>query len=101
MKKTSTNSRNNHLEEAMALLINNQAAFFKQMSESEKETAAVRREMLELKRESDQLRRESDQLRRESDERFRRIEAILLEHTQLLQALPETIREKIGFKGRQ
>jgi hypothetical protein len=29
MKKTSTNSSNNHLEEAMALLINNQAAFLK------------------------------------------------------------------------
>jgi hypothetical protein len=61
------------------------------MSESKKETAAVRREMLELKR-------ESDQLRRESDERFRRIEAILLEHTRLLQALPETIREKNWFQ---
>jgi hypothetical protein len=93
-KQTSTNSRNSRLEEAIALLINNQAAFVKQMSESEKDTALVRREMLEL-------RRESDQLRRESDERFRRIEAILLEHTRLLQALPETIREKIGFKGRQ
>lgn len=87
MKKTSTNSGNNHLEEAMALLINNQAAFIKQLADSERKTA---------------------KLRRETDERFRRIEAILLdhsrilaEHTRLLQALPETIREKIGFKGRQ
>ncbi len=42
------------------------------------------------------------------DERFARIEAILVqhsqilnEHTRILQALPEAVREKIGFKARE
>ena len=32
------------------------------------------------------------------DDRFARIEAILIEHNRILQALPEAIRDKIGFK---
>ena len=32
------------------------------------------------------------------EERFTRIEAILIEHNRILQALPDAIREKIGFK---
>src|SRR5262249_20861299 len=34
----------------------------------------------------------------EIDERFNRIEAILIEHTRILQALPDAVREKIGFR---
>jgi hypothetical protein len=82
---------NGRLEEAMAnllqtqaLFVQNQAAFLARMSEME----------------------------RINSERFARIEAllnehtriliehsrILSEHTRILQALPEAIREKIGFK---
>jgi hypothetical protein len=32
------------------------------------------------------------------EERFARIEALLLEHNRILQALPDLIRDKIGFK---
>ncbi len=79
MKKTSSAKpgRNNHLEEAVAILIQNQPSFLSQMME----------------------------MNRISSERFARIEeelanirAILLRHEQILQGLPETIREKIGFK---
>jgi hypothetical protein len=65
------------LGQAQASLIQNQAAFLAQMSEISYRFA----------------------------ERFARIEAILLEHSQILaehsrilQALPEAIREKIGFR---
>ena len=71
-------SQNHGLEQAMALLIQNQANFVSQLAE----------------------------INKRSDERFARIEedlhqikAILLRHEQMLQALPEAIREKIGFKG--
>jgi hypothetical protein len=44
-------------------------------------------------------------MKAESDRRFARIESILLEHTRILQehsrilaALPDAVREKIGFK---
>ncbi len=32
------------------------------------------------------------------DERFSRVEAILIEHSRILRALPDAIRDKIGFK---
>jgi hypothetical protein len=82
--RTTKTGRNNHLEEAVALLIQNQASFLSQMME----------------------------MNRLSSERFARIEqelanirAILQRHEQILQGLPEilrnlpeTIRERIGFK---
>jgi hypothetical protein len=67
------NGNNNRLEEAMAVLINNQAQFLSQMLE-------VTREFTEIK------------------ERLTRIEAILLRHEVMLEELPEAVREKIGFK---
>ena len=78
------NRPNGRLEEAIATLIQNQAAFVTQMAE-------INREMAEV-------RRESDKLQRENAERFARIEAILIEHSRILRTLPEAIREKIGFK---
>lgn len=34
-----------------------------------------------------------------NSERFARIEAILLEHSRILRALPKAIRDKIGFRS--
>ena len=69
----------------MALLINNQAAFVKQISETN-------RRHLEFER--------------ETAERFARIETqmaeiirVLNEHSRVLERLPEAIRDKIGFKS--
>jgi hypothetical protein len=85
-KKSDTNGTNGHsrLEEAMALLIQNQAAFVSQMADSN-------RQQVELKR--------------QSDERFARIEAqmseivrVLKEHSRVLERLPDAVRDKIGFK---
>lgn len=78
------NEGNSRLEEAMALLIQNQASFLARIAEIDSRVA------------------EMDRI---SSERFGRIETLLLdhsrilaEHTRILQALPETIRQKIGFK---
>jgi hypothetical protein len=68
------------LEQAMASLIQNQVTFVTQMTE-------INRDMAETKR--------------INSERFAHIEAILMEHTRILQALPDAIREKIGFKAAQ
>lgn len=67
--------RNGSLEQAMALLIHNQAAFLSQM------TQAFER-------------------MRNMESRLDKIEVILLRHEQMLIELPEAIRQKIGFKGR-
>ncbi|HTU89797.1 MAG TPA: hypothetical protein VMF69_06860 [Gemmataceae bacterium] len=34
-----------------------------------------------------------------NSERFARIEAILMEHSRILRALPDAVRDKIGFKA--
>ena len=69
----------NRLEEALAALINNQALFVSQMARMDERSG-------------------------KADERFARIESelteiksILLHHQQTLEALPEAIRQKIGF----
>ena len=73
---------NGRLEEALAILINNQASFIAQLARSDERLAR-------------------------SDERFSRIErqlaeikAILLRHEQMLESLPEAIRQRIGFESR-
>jgi hypothetical protein len=71
----------------MAMLIQNQAAFVSSL------------------RETDRLHAECE---RRTADRFGRIEAqmteiirVLAEHGRLLERLPEAVREKIGFKGKE
>ncbi len=72
--------RNSQLAEAIALLINNQAQFLLAMSRMDERFSRM-------------------------DERFSHVEseladikAILIRHEQMLQALPEAVRQKVGFK---
>jgi hypothetical protein len=102
--------RNGRLEEAMqnllqsqALMVQNQAFFQVQIAESNRQIAEARAEgnrlRAETQREIAETNRRLDQMQRENSERFARIEAILIEHGRILQALPEAIRETIGFKN--
>jgi hypothetical protein len=72
------------LEDALATLIQNQAAFLARVSEIDARVAEMERQRIEIER--------------RNDERFARIEALLIEHNRILQALPDVIRDKIGFK---
>ena len=83
IKGRPTNGRD-RLEEAMALLIQNQAAFVGSLAESDKRMA---------------------EMQRVTSERFARIEndmaailRVLAEHSRILERLPEAVRDKIGFK---
>jgi hypothetical protein len=78
------NQTNGRLEEAIAILLQNQAAFLARASEIDRQRSELQQRVFEM-----------DRL---NSERFARIEAILIEHTRILRALPEAIREKIGFK---
>ncbi len=71
------NAGNGRLEEALATLIQNQAAFVARMAEIDARVA---------------------EMDRTNSARFARIEALLIEHNRILQALPDAIREQIGFK---
>ena len=76
--RKSSNS-NNHLEEAMALLIRIQAAFVEQIARTDRERTEQKQEF--------------EEFRRETRERLSRIETILLQ-------LPKAIKKEIGFKSR-
>jgi len=71
------------LRVALAALIQNQAAFVQNQTAFVAEMADRNREMAELKR--------------QTDERFARIEQTLLYLTHMIEALPEAVRQKIGF----
>jgi len=93
------NERRNGLQEALTALINNQALLVASSARMDERFAR-----------SDERFARSDerlaQLERRTDERFARIEAelteikrILLHHEVVLEALPEAIRQKIGFQS--
>jgi hypothetical protein len=116
-------SANNHLQEAMALLINNQAALLAQIARNDKERLKLEEERLALERRFDERQRKIEEQRikfeerhlkaegrllnidewiRKSDERFARIEAQLRELPEkiiqaVLDELPR-IKKEIGFK---
>ena len=86
-RKSSPPNGHVRLDEAMALLIQYQAAFVGRLSEYEQR-------LLDLER--------------ETAARFARIEAqmveiirVLSEHGRFLERLPEAVRDKIGFKAQQ
>ncbi|MBI4460707.1 MAG: hypothetical protein HY648_11705 [Acidobacteria bacterium] len=66
---------NGRLEEALAALNDNQAQFVGNLSRMDERFARIESELSEIK-------------------------SILLHYQQILDALPEAIREKIGFKNR-
>jgi hypothetical protein len=83
---TRKNSSNNHLEEAMVLLIRNQAAFVEQIARNDQER-------LKLQSSHEQLEREAKEQFARVEERLSRIETILLQ-------LPKAIKKESGFKPR-
>ena len=84
---------NNHLQEAMALLIRNQAAFVEQIARNDQER-------LTLQRKSDERQVRIEEWQRKSDERFDRIEQRLSRVETILVQLPKAIKKEIGFKSR-
>jgi predicted nuclease with TOPRIM domain len=100
-KRTARRSGNGRLEEALAALIQNEAAFFAHLSRLEERFARADERFAKM----DERFAKMDERFVKIDERFARIEseleaikAILLRHEQMLQGLPEAIRQKIGFK---
>ena len=80
---------NNHLQEAMALLISNQAAFVEQIARNDQDRLA-----LQIK---------SEEWQRKSDERFARIEARLVQlPAKVIQTVLDQfprLKKEIGFKS--
>jgi len=86
-------ARNNHLEEAMALLIRNQAAFVEQISRNDQERLALR-----------DWQRNTEDWQRKTEARLANIEKTLLEMPKIilkavLDQLPRAVKKEIGFKS--
>lgn len=90
--KNDSNGRVDRLEESHAALAQAQANLLQAMATLANNQAAFLARTLEI----DARMAETNRI---NAERFARIEAILLEHSRILRALPEAIREKIGFKN--
>jgi hypothetical protein len=90
-------ARNNHLEEAMALLIRNQAAFVEQIARNDQERLALK----EWQHKTEVWQRKAEERFDKIEERLSRIEASLVELPKnLLQTILEQIpkiRKEIGF----
>jgi hypothetical protein len=98
-----SSATNNHLQEAMALLIRNQAAFVEQIARNDQERLALQRTGDERQLKGDERWRKMEEWQRKSDERFDRIEADLLQLPKnivqtILDQLPR-IKKEIGFKS--
>lgn len=99
-------ARNNHLEEAMALLIRNQAAFVEQIARNDQERLKLQIKGDDWMRRTDDWMRSTEEWRRKAEDRFDKIEQrlanieaslIQLPKT-ILQQLPKAVKKEIGFK---
>jgi predicted nucleic acid-binding Zn-ribbon protein len=103
--------RNNHLEEAMALLIRNQAAFVEQIARNDQERVKLQLTGEARQRKIEDWQRKTEEWQRKAEARFDKIEERLAGIEASLAELPKTIlqtifdqipkiRKEIGFKPR-
>ena len=95
-------ARNNHLQEAMALLIRSQAALVEQIARNDQERLALQRTGDERQLRIEEWQRKSEERFEKIEQRLGRIEADLLKLPKaivqtVLDQLPR-IRKEIGFK---
>ena len=105
-------ARNNHLEEAMALLIRNQAAFVEQIARNDQERLALK----EWQHNTDVWQRKAEERFDKIEQRLGGIEASLIELPKIilktvleqlptiivqdvLKLLPKAVKKEIGFKS--
>jgi oligoendopeptidase F len=95
-------ARNNHLEEAMALLIRNQATFVEQIARNDQERLAFK----EWQHKTEVWQHKTEEWQRRAEVRFdkieqrlSRIEASLIQLPKtILAQLPKAVKKEIGFK---
>ena len=105
-------ARNNHLEEAMALLIRNQAAFVEQIARTDQERLSLQRNTENWQRRTEDWQRNTEDWQRKAEARFQKIETRLAAIEEslmqmpktilaaILDQLPKAIKKEIGFKPR-
>src|SRR5258706_9768990 len=84
-------ARNNHLEEAMALLIRNQAAFVEQIARNDQERLALK----EWQHRTEVWQRKTEDWQRKAEKRFDKIEERLAGIEASLVGLPKNLLQTI------
>jgi hypothetical protein len=111
-RKRTPGNGSQRLEEAMALLIQNQASLLERLSETDQRFARMDERsarsderFARIEERMDERFARIDQRFERIDQRFERLEAdlaailqVLAEHSRILERLPDAVREKIGFK---
>jgi len=93
-------ARNNHLEEAMVLLIRNQAAFVEQIARNDQERLKLQRQTCEWQLENREWQHKAETRFDKIEQRLARIEASLVQLPKtILAQLPKAVKKEIGFKS--
>jgi len=93
-------ARNNHLEEAMALLIRNQAAFVEQIARNDQERLKLQRQTYERRIENREWQHKAETRFDKIEQRLARIEASLVQLPKtILAQLPKAVKKEIGFES--
>jgi hypothetical protein len=99
---------NGRLDELMATVLQGQAmmqqniaAVQQNITAIQQNTAILQQNLLTMEADRRAFQKESAEIQRSIDQRFARIEALLLEHHRMLEALPDAVRDKIGFRQPQ
>jgi ABC-type uncharacterized transport system permease subunit len=96
---------NGRIEELIATILQTQASLQQNLAIMQQNTqqniSTLQQNTLTMQAEWSEFRKQSVEVQRSIDQRFARIEALLLEHHRMLEALPDAIRDKIGFKPQQ
>ncbi len=89
---------NGQLEQTVASLMQLQANLMQHQTAMMQQQAVFLARASEIDARMAEMARERIEIDRRNEERFVRIEALLIEHNRILLALPDALREKIGFK---
>ena len=98
-KKSPELNGHSRLEEAMAMLIQNQAAFLSRASETDRVHAEFERRHLEFERRHFEFERATEERVARIEAQMKEVIRVLSEHSRTIDRLTEAIREKIGFKA--
>jgi siderophore synthetase component len=97
--KGAGNGKLDKLDEALRALVQAQATLVQSQAAAHAQIAEAQRQIAETQRQNVEGQRRSAEFEQMCVERFARIEAILLEHSRILHALPDAVRDKIGFRS--
>ena len=97
-RKSPPENDRGRLDEAIATLIENQAALLARVAETDQAHVEFQRQYLEFERRHFEFERETAERLAHIEAQMAEILHVLNNHGRMLERLPETVRDKIGFQ---